>query len=91
MNRHQVAHYKCAVQLIFGYFEFLRILDDRQGARHALIAASGINDNRHGAAIHPGIRSGCRFCLCTNLNIITICIQKRTAYFCAVRIAQPFF
>ena len=58
MNRRQIGDHQGAQQLLTPHVPLLGVDDHGHADRDALVSAAGVDDHRHGTAVHPGVGAG---------------------------------
>ena len=90
MNGRQVCQCQGTVAFLLAGPQLLCINNDRNRSGNSLVAASGVDDYRHFAAIHTGIGACRSHGLCPYADIVPIHIQQHLADICTVIILQSF-
>ena len=88
VNRNQIGQCECTVHFFLRNPELARIHDNRYRARNPLIAGAGVDDNRHLAAVHAGVRACSRHRNGLVVNLIIFHLQNDRADIRAPRIAK---
>ena len=88
MQGNKIGYQQRTIKLIFRRVQFPRVFDHRQGSRHALIAAARVDNDRHFAAVHPRIGTGCRSSPRADAHVVAVGAEQRPADVCAVITAQ---
>ena len=80
MNGNKVSQHQCAIHCFSVCAKLFGVFDNRQRGCKALVAAAGVDNNRHFAAVHSGVGAcGCHG-FCAHQNTVAVCVHQYFAY-----------
>ena len=90
IHGNQIAYDKSTIEFLLGNLQRLCILHYRHAYGNSLITRAGIDYYRQWATAHSGIRSRCRSCAGTGLNIMSPGLQNGLSHTGSPGIVQTF-